>query len=84
MSTHNLCFEQKYEKYQNYLSENFHFLVVKFSVYLNRHVFVMFRKSGVRAMGVYRYSLAKLYCYIFSKVGMNYHQAVDILSQASL
>ena len=24
------------------LSENFQFLVVKFSVYLNRHVFVMF------------------------------------------
>ena len=22
-STHNLCFEQKYEKYQNFLSENF-------------------------------------------------------------
>ena len=40
-STHNLCFEQKYEKYQNLSSENFHFLVVKFSVYLNRHVFVM-------------------------------------------
>ena len=40
-STHNLCFEQKYEKYQNFLSENFHFLVVKFSIYLNRHVFVM-------------------------------------------
>ena len=37
-STHNLCFEQKYEKYQNFLSEKFHFLVVKFSVYLNRHV----------------------------------------------
>ena len=42
MSTHNLCFEQKYEKYQNFLSENFHFLVVKFSIYLNRRVFVMF------------------------------------------
>ena len=41
MSTHNLCFEQKYEKYQKILSENFHFLVVKFSIYLNRHVFVM-------------------------------------------
>ena len=42
MSTHNLCFEQKYEKYQNFLSENFHFfLVVKFSIYLNRLVFVM-------------------------------------------
>ena len=40
-STHNLCFEQKYEKYQNFLSENFRFLVVKFSVYLNRRVFVM-------------------------------------------
>ena len=40
-STHNLCFEQKHEKYQIVLSENFHFLVVKFSVYLNRHVFVM-------------------------------------------
>ena len=40
-STHNLCFEQKYEKHQNFLSENFHFLVVKFLVYLNRRVFVM-------------------------------------------
>ena len=39
--THNLCFEQKHEKYQNFLSKNYHFLVVKFSVYLNRHVFVM-------------------------------------------
>ena len=24
-STHNLCFEQKYEKYQNFLSQNFSF-----------------------------------------------------------
>ena len=30
-------------KYRNFLSENFHFLVVKFSVYLNRHVFVMLK-----------------------------------------
>ena len=36
-----LCFEQKYEKYQNFSSEKFHFLVVKFSVYLNRRVFVI-------------------------------------------
>ena len=43
MSAHNLCFEQKYEKYQIFLSENFHILVVKFSVYLNTHVFVMSR-----------------------------------------
>ena len=30
------------KKYQNFLSENFHVLVVKFSVYLNRQVFVMY------------------------------------------
>ena len=40
-STHNLCFEQKYEKYQSFLSEKFQYLEVKFSIYLNRHVFVM-------------------------------------------
>ena len=42
---HNLCFEQKYEKYQNILSENLSFLMVKFSVYLNRRVFVMRQMS---------------------------------------
>ena len=47
MSTHNLCFEQKYEKYQKNLSENFHFLVVKFSIYLNRHVFVMCKEIKI-------------------------------------
>ena len=41
MSTHNLCFEPKYEKYQNFLSEIVPFLVVNFSIYLNRCVFVM-------------------------------------------
>ena len=41
MSTHNLCFEQKYEKYQSVLSKNFQFLEAKFSIYLNRHVFVI-------------------------------------------
>ena len=34
-------FEQKYEKYQNFCLKIFHFLAVKFSIYLNRHVFVM-------------------------------------------
>ena len=41
MSTHNLCLEQKYEKYQRFLSENFQFFEMKFSIYLNRCVFVM-------------------------------------------
>ena len=40
-STHNLCFEQKYERYQNFFTWKFSFLVIKFSVYLNRRVFVM-------------------------------------------
>ena len=43
-STRNLYFEQKYEKYQSFLPENFHFLEVKFSIYLNRRVFVMLRE----------------------------------------
>ena len=37
-NTYNLCFEQKYENYQNFSSESFHFSVVKFSTYLNRRV----------------------------------------------
>ena len=40
MNTNNLCFEQKYEEYPNFLSESFHFLVVKISVFLNRRVFL--------------------------------------------
>ena len=40
-STRNLCFEQKCEKYQNFYLKTFSFLVVKFSIYLNRRVFVM-------------------------------------------
>ena len=41
MSTHNLCFEKEYDKYKNFLSENFPCLVVKFSIYLNRPVLIM-------------------------------------------
>ena len=40
-STHNLFFEQKYEKYQSFYLKIFIFLVIKFSVYLNEFVFVM-------------------------------------------
>ena len=41
MNTNNLCFQQKYEEFQTFLSENFHFLVVIFQIYLNRCFFVM-------------------------------------------
>ena len=41
-SAHNLCFEQKFEKYQSFFYlKSFQVLDVKFSVYLNRRVFVM-------------------------------------------
>ena len=41
-NTHNLCFEQKCEKISDFFFIcKFHFLVAKFSIYLNRHVFVM-------------------------------------------
>ena len=38
---HNLCFEQKYEKHLKFLSKQNRFLVVKFSIYLNRCVFAI-------------------------------------------
>ena len=41
MNTHNLCFEQIYKKISEFLSENFQFLVVEFSIYLNMRVFVI-------------------------------------------
>ena len=50
-STHNLCFEQKYENYQSFSFETFHFLVVKFLIYLNRRVFVMHAKLLVLSCG---------------------------------
>ena len=41
MGTHNLCFNSaEIWRISDLLSENFLFLLVKFSVYLNRHVFV--------------------------------------------
>ena len=36
-----ICFEQKCEKYQSFLFENFQFLEMKLSLYLKRRVFVM-------------------------------------------
>ena len=38
------------KKIRIFLSENFHFLVAKFSVYLNRHVFVMILKTLFKAV----------------------------------
>ena len=43
---------QKYKKYLNFLSENFQFLEIKFSIYLNRRVFVL---DLTRTKGVVMY-----------------------------
>ena len=51
-STHNLYFEQKFENYQNILSEHFPFLVVTFSLCLNRHVFLNYFAHAFGAQSV--------------------------------
>ena len=43
-STHNLYFNRNMKNI-SFLSENFQFWVVKFSIYFNRRVFVMIRIS---------------------------------------
>ena len=69
-STHNLYFEQKYEIYLNFLSENFHFLVVKFSVYLNRHDFVIYKHLMYRDSfpGIYDGFLVFIFYFLFDVV----------------
>ena len=41
----------------NFLSENFHFLMVKFSVYLKRHGFVMENKTGLSLLPTLHYKV---------------------------
>ena len=44
MSAHNLCFEQKYEKYQNFYLKTFSFGGEIFNIFESkRHVFIMLR-----------------------------------------
>ena len=52
-STHNLYFEQKYEKYISFLSKNFQFLEGIFTIYLNRRVFVMHIRYSERTHPYY-------------------------------
>ena len=40
-STHNLCFDRYMKKYRSFYLKLFSFLEVKFSIYLNRRVFVI-------------------------------------------
>ena len=44
-STHNLCFKQKYEKYQSFFIRKFSVFGGEIFIYLNRRVFVMREKA---------------------------------------
>ena len=81
MNTHNLCFEQKYEKYQNFLSANDSFLVIKFSIYLNRHVFVLSSLDiHVCIVTVLVACCGSLVTYFFLQGGYNLDTTADCLS----
>ena len=63
MSTRNLCFEQKYKKYQSFYLKIFSFLEVKFSIYLYRRVFVMRWSFHPRSLDIFLISPQKhIYC----------------------
>ena len=61
-STHNLCFERKYENYQSFLSENVQRPEMKFSIYLNRCVFVVkFQITNLSFSGIQLYTARASY-----------------------
>ena len=88
--THNLCFQQKYEKYQNFLSENFPFLFVKFSIYLNRRVFVICSKTNMTVYLVYctypniRYCDIRDHCKSVGAQSLRKHSYSNILKVLTL
>ena len=59
MCTRNLCIEQKYEKCQNFYLKT-QFLVVKFSIYLNRCVFCNMLGLQISSFTAGRFSSAFL------------------------
>ena len=73
-STHNLCFEQKYEKYQRLFIWKFSVFEVKFSTYLNRHVFVMrsYAKCAFRSSSAAPQSHHSFYIQLYSTVLIDY------------
>ena len=47
-----------------FLSENFQFLVIKFALYLNRHVFVMFKINFILYYIIYLFILLHYSVYV--------------------
>ena len=80
MSTHKLCLSRNREKYQNFLSENFPSLVVKFSIYLNRCIFVMTAVYGNCYFPVPQLRMLHLLLICSSKISwqIDFHFAADL------
>ena len=54
------------KKYQSFLSDNYQFFAVKFSIYLNRHVFVMkSQKFGNETHDAHVLASSKITNYVF-------------------
>ena len=68
------------KKISEFLSENFQFLVAKFSMYLNRRVFVMsYQKPFVFSVSVFCYQICTLKLNLRPKVGLIYIRVVSIV-----
>ena len=70
------------KKYLNFLSENFHFLMVKFSVYLNRRVFVMFQTLVCQIRVHKCYTKSRTCMYVMFSFKFTMTSILDILSKA--
>ena len=65
-----MFFEQKYEKYQSFVSENIQFLKVKFSIYLNRCIFIMHLGIGMHKISMH--SVKVICCYLYLRKKKSY------------
>ena len=77
MSTHNLCIEKQYEKYQNFLSEKLLNLVVKFSIYLNWHCFCNALLLYKSPFPIFHESI------LFAKVGVVVNSRIRVMLRSS-
>ena len=87
MSTHNLCFEKKYEKYLKFLSKHFSCLVVKFSIYLNRRVSVMYYalcSFGASVLWNLKYSEHSSQRFIYSQRCCHYNEFAIVKNKGSI
>ena len=66
-------------KISEFLSENFHFLVVKFSVYLNRHVFIMSLigcENNLSRTGTEHWRMVYWYIYILNWIFVSWRSKI--------